>query len=143
MHLLKRDSIQKKKDAKDWKDAIRIAAMPLEEAGYVEERYKEEMIANVETIGPYFVMAPYIALPHGRPEQGVIDTQIGVTLFDEDVFFDQKDVPVRLFITLAAKDSNSHLEVMAKILKILQDQEVTDKILKAQDEDELAEYFNI
>ena len=37
--------------AADWRDAIRIAVKPLEEHGYVEECYKEEIISNVEKMG--------------------------------------------------------------------------------------------
>lgn len=141
MKLLKKENVQICDSAEDWRDAIRIAVKPLEEHGYVEPRYKEEIISNVENMGPYIVIAENIALPHARPEQGVIDTQIGVTLFKQDVIFDGKDMPARLFVTLAAKDSNSHLDALMEISELLSDETTVQKILEASDAEELYQYF--
>jgi len=141
MDLLKKENVQICESAEDWRDAIRTAVKPLEEHGYVEPRYKEEIISNVENMGPYIVIADNIALPHARPEQGAISTQIGVTLFRHDVVFDGKDMPARLFITLAAKDSNSHLDALMEISELLSDETTVQKILESSDTEELYQYF--
>ncbi len=141
MDLVTRDNVQILDEAADWKDAIRQSTQLLEQHGYVESRYKEEIIKNVEEMGPYIVLAPYIALPHARPEQGVIKTQIGVTLFRQEVSFDAKEDPAKLFITLAAQDNNSHLEALVTISELLQQDEVVEKILNAESEDMLYQYF--
>lgn len=141
MELLKKENVQIRDAAVDWRDAIRIAVKPLEEHGYVESCYKEEIISNVEKMGPYIVIAENIALPHARPEQGALKTQIGVTLFKENVVFDGKDMPARLFVTLAAKDSNSHLDALMKISELLSDESTVERILKAPDTETLYQYF--
>ncbi len=141
MDLLKRENVQILDGAADWKDAIRQAVRPLEQNGYVEARYKDEIIANVNKLGPYFIIAENIALPHARPEQGAIDTQIGVTLFQQDIDFGGATSTARLFITLAAKDSNSHLDALAKISELLSDEEYVEKILSSKDVDTLYRYF--
>lgn len=141
MNILKRENVQICDSAKDWKEAIRISVQPLEKHGYVEPRYKEEIISNVENMGPYIVIADNIALPHARPEQGAIETQIGVTLFRQKVQFDGKDMPARLFITLAAKDSDSHLDALAEISELLSDEKMVQDILNASDADGLYGYF--
>lgn len=141
MELLKKENVQICDAAADWRDAIRIAVKPLEEHGYVEARYKEEIISNVEKMGPYIVIADNIALPHARPEQGVLKTQVGVTLFRKNVVFEGKDMPARLFVTLAAKDSNSHLDVLMKISELLSDESTVEKILQSPDTEELYRYF--
>lgn len=141
MELLKKENVQIYNAAADWRDAIRIAVKPLEEHGYVEACYKEEIISNVEKMGPYIVIADNIALPHARPEQGALQTQIGVTLFKENVVFDGKDTPARLFVTLAAKDSNSHLDALMKISELLSDESTVEKILEAPDAESLYQYF--
>ena len=104
MDLLKKENVQIVESATDWKDAIRISVQPLEQHGYVESRYKEEIISNVESMGPYIVLAPYIALPHARPEQGVKESQIAVTLLQNEVRFAGEEKPVKLLIALAASD---------------------------------------
>lgn len=141
MNLLRRENVQICDSATDWRDAIRIAVRPLEQHGYVEARYKEEVISNVENLGPYIVVADRIALPHARPEQGALKTQIGVTLFRKDVFFDGKEEPTQLFITLAARDSDSHLNALMEISELLSDEETVQKILQAEDGESLYQYF--
>lgn len=141
MDLLKKENVQICEEAADWRDAIRISVKPLEEHGYVEPRYKEEIISGVERLGPYIIVAEHVALPHARPEQGVLDTQIAVTLFRKDISFEQEESSARLFITLAAKDSNRHLDVLMRISEILSEDGVTDKILQSKDVETLYHYF--
>lgn len=141
MELLDKKNVRIIDKAEDWKDAIRISVQPLEEQGYVEARYKEEIISKVEELGPYIILAPSIALPHARPEQGVIQSQVAITLFREDVSFNKKDTTAKLFITLAAADSNSHLNTLMAISNVLQNEEYCEKILQAEDEESLYRYF--
>ncbi len=141
MNLLKLENVQICDSAKDWKDAIRIAAAPLEEHGYVEPRYKEEIISNVEKLGPYILIAENIALPHARPEQGVLKPQIGVTLFRSPVAFGREGSEAQLFVTLAAKDNDSHLDALVSISELLSDEDRVDRILAAQSVEELFNYF--
>ena len=56
-HLLPATHIQLDVECEDWKEAIRAAAMPLHEMGYIEERYITEVIRNVEENGPYIVIS--------------------------------------------------------------------------------------
>lgn len=141
MDLLDKGNVRILKHADNWKDAIRKSVLPLEENGFVEERYKEEIIAGVEKLGPYIIVAPSIALPHARPEQGVIKSQIAITLFKNAVKFDKENTSAQLFVTLAASDSNSHLNALVSISDILQDEEKVERILQAEDEETLYRYF--
>ncbi len=141
MDLLKKENVQIVESASDWKDAIRMAVLPLEQDGYVEPRYKEEIISNVEAMGPYIVLAPYIALPHARPEQGVLKSQIAVTLLRKEVYFENEKKPVKLLITLAASDNNSHLDALMTISELLQKEDTVEHILNAENKDELYSYF--
>ena len=72
------------------KEAIRMSVIPLEEDGCVEPRYKEAIISEIEKLGTYIIIAPYIALPHARPEYGVLKSQIAITLFRNEVKFDKR-----------------------------------------------------
>ena len=141
MDLLKKENVQIVESATDWKDAIRISVQPLEQHGYVESRYKEEIISNVESMGPYIVLAPYIALPHARPEQGVKESQIAVTLLQIEVRFAGEEKPVNLLIALAASDNNRHLDELMSISEILQNEDTVQKILNSKDKEELYSYF--
>lgn len=139
MSLLKPENVQICETAKDWRDAIKLSVLPLEKGGYVKGCYKDSIIKNVEELGPYIVIADHIALPHARPEQGVMETQISITLFRQDIEFEEKSA--RLFVTLAAKDNDSHLDALVQISELLSDEEVVEKILASADVQSLYHYF--
>lgn len=141
MDLIKESNVQILEGASDWKEAVCQSVVPLERDGFVTEAYKDAIIENVEKLGPYICIAPHIALPHARPEQGAIKSQIAVTLFRKEVDFDREDARANLFISLAAADSDSHLDVLMQISDILQDEERTANILQAKDAAELYQYF--
>mgnify|MGYP002621559809 CR=1 FL=1 len=141
MKLLQQENVQIIESASDWQEAIRLSVLPLEKGGYVKECYKENIIQAIKKLGPYILIAENVALPHARPEQGTIKTQIAVTLFKTDIKFDQREVTARLFITLAAKDDNSHLNTLMKLSELLATEENIEKILKAEDVHTLYRYF--
>lgn len=141
MNLIKESNVQILEGASDWKEAVCQSVAPLERDGAVTESYKEAIIENVELLGPYICIAPHVALPHARPEQGAVKSQIAVTLFRREVDFNREDAKASLFISLAAADSESHLDALMQITDILQDEERTAKILQARNVLELYQYF--
>lgn len=141
MGLVKLENVQICEKANDWREAIKISVQPLEQGGYVKSCYKDGIIENVEKLGPYIMIAEEIAMPHARPEQGAIETQIGITLFREGVRFDGKETTARLFVTLAAKDNDSHVDALVKISELLSDDDKVEKILAASDVQTLYHYF--
>ena len=141
MGLVKLENVQICEKANDWRQAIKISVQPLEQGGYVKSCYKDGIIENVEKLGPYIMIADEIAMPHARPEQGAIETQISITLFREGVRFDGKETTARLFVTLAAKDSDSHVDALVKISELLSDDETVEAILEASDVQKLYHYF--
>ena len=142
MDLLDKKNVKILEKADDWKDAIRKSVMLLEEDGYVTPEYKEAVVSGVEKLGPYIIIAPSIALPHARPEQGALKSQIAVTLFRNEVQFDKEDASARLFVALAAADSDSHLNALMTISELLQDEEKVEQILQSEDTEKLYSYFD-
>lgn len=141
MGLVKLENVQICGKANDWREAIKISVQPLEQGGYVKSCYKDGIIENVEKLGPYIVIADEIAMPHARPEQGAVETQISITLFREGIQFEGKETTARLFVTLSAKDSDSHLEALVRISELLSDDGKVEKILDAPDVQTLYHYF--
>lgn len=54
-----------------WENAVRLAAEPLLMQGYIAGSYIEAILQSHKELGPYYVLAPGLAMPHARPEQGV------------------------------------------------------------------------
>ncbi|GAL17715.1 PTS systemIIA component [Vibrio maritimus] len=61
--------------------ALDITCSKLLEQGKVEASYLEAIKAKHEEIGAYYVLAPKIAMPHARPEDGVNEAALQVTVF--------------------------------------------------------------
>lgn len=53
------------------REAVKIGVDLLVAADVVEPRYYRAILDGVAQHGPYFVIAPGLAMPHGRPEEGV------------------------------------------------------------------------
>lgn len=137
---IKVSDIQIKKDVKDWKEAIRQASCPLVESKKITKTYVDEMINVVEEKGPYIVITKHIALAHARPEYGVLEKGLSFTTLNQPVpFGSQQFDPVKLIITLAATDSESHLDVLSELADVLSDEEIAEKLFEANDEHEFLE----
>mgnify|MGYP002652817359 CR=1 FL=1 len=78
--LAQNNAIHLQAEAADWRQAVRLGVDLLVAAGVVEPRYFDAILAGVERHGPYFVLAPGLAMPHGRPEEGVLKTSSGLVL---------------------------------------------------------------
>ena len=141
--MIQQMNIRIKDEVADWKEAVLQAVLPLIENGYVESRYVDSIIENTEKYGPYYVIAPNIALPHARPEQGVVKKQLAVLLLRKPIKFSQDGFDVRLLITLAATDSESHLQTLAKLSDILGDDDRIGQILGASSTEEIYRLFTL
>ncbi|MBU5675835.1 PTS sugar transporter subunit IIA [Alkaliphilus sp. MSJ-5] len=125
-----------------WKEAVRKAGQLLLSSDCIEERYIDAMIEKVTELGPYIVIAPQIAMPHARPEDGVKQTSIAIITLQNGVNFGhEKNDPVKLLIALAAIDSTAHIEALANLMDILGNEEKLNNILNSKTSKELYEFL--
>ena len=116
---LLQDKIQFIPSAPDWKEAIRMSAKPLLEAGSIEERYVDAMIQMCEDHNAYIVLMDLFAMPHASPDGGVNKADVALTILEEPVDFMGK--PVQILLTLASSTSTSHLEMLRDVGTVLCD----------------------
>lgn len=122
--LLTEDRILLDVSVDDWKDALRTAGALLERDGIADAAYTDSMIDNVETNGPYIVVAPGFAFAHARPSAAVHRTGMSWVRLSEPVAFGHKsNDPVSLVVALAATDADAHTAAMAELAKLLGDPE--------------------
>lgn len=127
--------------AKDWQVAIRICGEILVKTGKVEASYVDAMISNIHELGPYILIAPGVAMPHARPEDGVIKEGISVVVLKEEVAF----APGREFkvlIGLAALNSESHIYILQKIAEVISEADTLERLKDATENDEILQLFN-
>jgi transcriptional antiterminator/mannitol/fructose-specific phosphotransferase system IIA component (Ntr-type) len=110
----------------DWRSALTIASQPLIDEKVITDQYIEAMIANVEYYGPYIVIAPYLALGHALPSDGVNALGVSILKLQEDVFFE--DRPVSVVMILAPIDKRSHLGIMKDIMDLFNDSQFVSSL---------------
>jgi mannitol/fructose-specific phosphotransferase system IIA component (Ntr-type) len=141
--LITLDTIQIKSEVKDWKEAIQVASNPLLEKGYINQDYVAAMIASILELGPYVVLAPRIAVPHARPEQGV--NQLGMSLLclkNSVSFADDGKHDVNLIIVFAATDKTTHLKAITQLSEMLSEEQDVEAILHADSRDQIVTIVN-
>lgn len=128
--------------ATDWRDAVEQAGSLLVDAGLVKSTYVEAMVSAMESSGPYFVIAPGLAVPHARPEYGAISAGLGVLVLSQPVEFGStNNDPVDILIPLASGSSDKHIEVLASLASFLSQPGILEKMRKAKNSSEVRRLF--
>jgi PTS system ascorbate-specific IIA component len=118
--------------------AIEIAGELLVQSGKAKHSYVASMLEAVERFGPYIVIAPGIALAHGKPSEDVIETGLSLLVLKQAIEFQHaQNDPVQLVFGLAAIDHESHMETMAKLAEVLSDQDRVSTLLTSSDSDQI------
>lgn len=120
-----------------WEEAIKIASRPLLEKGYIEPRYIDTMISKVNELGFYIVLSEDVAMPHSRPEDGVLKMGMSLLKLDTPTKFGNNNI--QIIITLAAKDNESHIDALTNLVELLNDDEKIEKIKLAKTNQEILE----
>lgn len=130
--LLKRELIQIKDKVDSWQEAIRVASSPLLDIQAIEPRYIDAMITNIEKLGSYVVLAPHVAIPHARPEEGVKKLGMSLLKLHEPISFspDDPEKNVHLIFVLAAVDNHSHLKALSQLTELLEEEENIDQMIE-------------
>ena len=124
--LIENNSIKLNQTAANGEEAIKSGTDLLVASGAIEPRYYENIISKIKEMGPYIVLAPGLAMPHARPEEGVIRTAFGLTTLAQPVDFDGEQISV--LVTLAGSDSDTHMEGIMEITQIFDDPDSEDGV---------------
>jgi len=132
LKVLTKETIALGLNVRDWQEAVREAGSLLVKAGGVEPRYVEAMIQMVQEIGPYIVIAPGVALPHARPEDGVKRACMSLMTLDPPVNFgNEYNDPVELVVAFGTTDNKAHIAALAELAKLLGDANTLESLKRA------------
>jgi mannitol/fructose-specific phosphotransferase system IIA component (Ntr-type) len=136
------DSIRVGAIALDREHAIEMAGELLVASGRSTPEYTESMLDAVAENGPYIVIAPGIALAHGRPSEAVLEIGLSlVTLAEPVIFGNEANDPVRIVLGLCAVDHSSHIDIMAELATFLGDSASVNNLLNAVHNDQIRLLF--
>ena len=139
--VLTRDCISLNVKAKDWEEAVRYGGAMMQCLGMVEGRYTEAMLRTVREMGAYIVIAPGLAMPHARPEDGAKRVGSVILTLAEPVAFGNPDYdPVRVVVFLCAVDKVQHLKVLSDLMVLFEDDAFCAEICAQRSEAEAHDY---
>ncbi|MGD8171949.1 PTS sugar transporter subunit IIA [Vibrio sp. TRT 21S02] len=122
----------------DWKQAIDIVGQCLLEQRAIEKHYLDAIKTTADQLGPYFVLAPMIAMPHARPDDGVNHNSLSLLVVRDGVeFHSTENDPVKIILLLAAIDSNQHIELITSISEFFCCDKDVEAVSKAQNKEQI------
>lgn len=129
-------------DFKNKEDLLRFLSGKLLENKYVKPEYQQAIIDR-ENIYPTGLpsLGVNIAIPHADNEL-VNETTIAIGILKDSVLFysmedPKKELNVQIVIMLAIKEPHGQIEMLQKVVDIIQNEELTKKITQTTDKNEI------
>lgn len=119
-------------------EAITTAGKLLHELGYVNESYIPAMLEREKTVSTYMGLG--VAIPHGTSEAKDEVKKTGIVLLQYPEGVDFGDEKAYLVFGIAGI-GNEHLDLLAKIGTVIEEEENLDKLKKATTPEEILKMF--
>lgn len=120
MHFMEKNLVSLDVEVKDAEEAIRAAGRLLVDSGAAESSYVEAMLTAFRDKGPYIVIAPHIALPHAKAENGVNTASVSFVRLKRPVAFGHpENDPVELVFALGSSSSSDHIALLRRLTGLL------------------------
>ncbi|MEN0614353.1 PTS sugar transporter subunit IIA [Klebsiella indica] len=101
----------------NWRSAIQLACRPLEQQKKITTEYVQAIIHATEQDGPWYILSPMFALPHARPENGVLSKNSVLSLLCCREYVEFPGHPdIRLIVVLAAANSEQHIQTIQRLV---------------------------
>ena len=127
----------------DWRQAVTISAEPLLADESINEHYIEAIFRSHEELGPYYVLAPGLAMPHARPEQGAKKNGLSLLHIKEGVSFDaDENDPINVVIMLCAVSGDEHIRMITALAEIFCNEARLESLLNASTIEEINSVIN-
>lgn len=124
--------------AHDWKEAIKLGVEPLVTAKIATTDYADMIISETERLGPYYVIADLVAMPHAKHGSYNLANGFSLVTFKEPVLFG--DQPIRVLICLSSTTSDFHVaSALPQICALFEDPQMGHKLANAQSTDAIFE----
>lgn len=117
-------TIQLHDSVENWPQALEICARPLLEMNVIAPEYITAIVEQHQKLGPYYVLAPGLAMPHARPEEGAKGLGLSLLKLKKGISFGAGEFdPVDVIVMLAAPDKHSHIEMISALAELFSSDE--------------------
>lgn len=131
-------TITLRQSVEEWPQALEVCARPLLDAGVIAPEYVTAIVEQHAKLGPYYVLAPGLAMPHARPEEGAKGLGLSLLKLEQGVSFGSEEFdPVDIIIMLAAPDKHSHIEMISVLAELFSSDEDMEQLHQAKTLEEI------
>ncbi|SHH97620.1 PTS sugar transporter subunit IIA [Clostridium grantii] len=136
--LLNKKTIRCKLNVSSWEEAVKICTDMLVEVDAINLSYYDNIIDFTKDIGPYYVIAPGLAMPHSRPGTSVKENCFSLITLEKPIKFgSEKNDPVDIIIVFAATEKETHTESIRQVVKLFSKPETFKEMRNANSIEEL------
>lgn len=123
----------------NWHSAVQLACRPLAQQGKITGGYARTIINATEQEGPWYILSPGFALPHARPQAGVLSKNSALSLLCCSEAVDFPYHPgIRLIVVLAAADGVQHIQTIQRLVCWLDEGERLQQFSAVQNQAQFA-----
>lgn len=117
----------------DWIGAITAAVSLLEADEKVTSGYLSRVLQADQEHGPYFVVAPGIAIAHAAPGADVVATGMSLLRLQTPVISGSNNDPVKLVFAFCAADFSRHIDLLARFAEVMSQPGIVNSLLTEPD----------
>src|SRR5699024_9009900 len=136
-----RDTILLVDRVKTWEKAIRRAAQPLLDSGNIKESYVDAVMENCRRNSDYIMLGNRIAIPHAKPEEGVLKLGMILLNLKEPIEFPNGQ-RIHLICFIAAEDKEKHINAILQLRRLAEDKYTVNQVKNANSEESNARIIN-
>ena len=141
--LIALDAIRVLDSTSDFEAAITEAAELLVSTGCAHADYVSAVLENYRTLGPYFVVAPEVAIAHAKPGPDVLSPAISLLKLNNSVASGHSmHKSVKLVFALATPSADAHIDLMGELASRLSSPETMNSLLNASAKSVIWEILN-
>ncbi|MDG2497314.1 MAG: PTS sugar transporter subunit IIA [Aquiluna sp.] len=122
--------------------AVTSATLLLVETGSAHKGYVSEVQNVLEELGPYFVVAPGLAIAHAKLSAAIQRPAMALLKLTEPVTSGSHNDPVSLVFAMCSPDSISHLEMLAEFGELMSRDGIINNLLNASAEGVIREILS-
>ena len=131
-------------EAETWEDVMKSLGQKLIDEGYTKESYIDALITREKDFPTGLdIDGLGVAIPHTDVSH-VNKAGIAIGVLKKPVTFiqmgsDDEEIGVKLVFMLAVTDPNAHIDELQRIIEIIQDKDVLEKLFTVTDKDTIIE----
>lgn len=113
-------------------------------AGHAKPEYVDLVLANLAKLGPYFVIAPHIAIAHATGTGAVLSPGLSLLKLERGVRSGvQENDPVHLIFSLCTPNNSDHIDLLGEFARVMSTAGVVNSLLNASAESVIREILEI